>query len=185
MSIQAGCQLLRLRTGVLEQALHGGRASRPGALRVGTLVALGTRAPRDARATERAIEEVRMDHEKTRGHLLLVVDDEPLIRWFLANALSSAGYDVVVSETAADAVARFGAGDRVTLVVLDLKLPDSDGLSVLREIKARRPSCPVILMTAHGTEETRHQAVEAGAFEMIGKPFGTADILALIRRAIS
>jgi DNA-binding NtrC family response regulator len=112
------------------------------------------------------------------------VDDEPLIRWFLASGLSTAGYEVVAVDSAREAVLEFGDGDRVDLVLLDLKLPDSDGLAVLREIKMRVPACPVILMTAHGTDETRDEAMTAGAFEMLGKPFGIETMLDLIRRAI-
>jgi DNA-binding NtrC family response regulator len=124
-----------------------------------------------------------MVDEKTSPLRLLVVDDEPLIRWFLANGLSTAGYEVVAVDSGREAVFAFGEGDQVDLVLLDLKLPDSDGLRILKELKTKDPSCPVILMTAHGTDETREESMEAGAFEMITKPFGMDDMLNLVRRA--
>ena len=77
---------------------------------------------------------------------ILVVDDEPLIRWTLSERLSQDGHAVVEAETAKVALARFGPD--IDLVLLDYKLPDSDGLQVLRTMKASDPDVPVILLTA-------------------------------------
>ena len=90
---------------------------------------------------------------------ILVVDDEELIRWSLTDRLKSEGYNVVEAGTAADALAR--SADGVDLVLLDYRLPDGDGLSVLKKIKERTPDTLVIMLTAvfehrhgRGSDET-------------------------------
>ena len=78
---------------------------------------------------------------------ILVVDDEQLIRWSLTERLTAEGYRVVEAETAAGALAKHDEG--VDLVLLDYRLPDGDGVSVLKRIKERDPDTLVILLTAY------------------------------------
>ena len=82
---------------------------------------------------------------------VLVVDDEQLIRWSIRSHLEHVGFQVVVAENGEQALACFR--DDVGLVLLDLRLPDTNGLTVLRQITKKRPDCPVILMPAIGTPE--------------------------------
>ena len=92
---------------------------------------------------------------------VLVVDDELLIRWSLGEALTAAGYIVVEGRDAAEA--RRAIGDHVhppDIVVLDYRLPDSDDLGLLTAIRRAAPTVPVILMTAHGTAEVVHGALD-------------------------
>ena len=92
---------------------------------------------------------------------ILVVDDEPLIRWSLTERLTAEGYRVLEAETAADALAKHEEG--VDLVLLDYRLPDGDGLSVLKRIKERDPETLVILLTAYSTVDRAVEAMKHGA----------------------
>ena len=115
---------------------------------------------------------------------VLVVDDEPLIRWAVRETLEDAGYGVVEAGSAGEAISRI-AEARCPLVValLDLRLPDSDDLSLLRRVRGEAPACRIIVMTAHGTPEILHDAMTQGAFGTISKPFDLSSILGLVRAA--
>jgi len=116
---------------------------------------------------------------------VLVVDDEPLIRWAVREILEDAGYAVVEAGSAGEAMARIGAaeGHPVSIALLDLRLPDSDDLSLLRRVHGHSPTCRVIIMTAHGTPEILRDAMTAGAFGTISKPFDLSSIVGLVRAA--
>jgi two-component system response regulator AtoC len=113
---------------------------------------------------------------------ILVVDDEPLIRWSLTERLSAEGYRVLEAETAADALARQEEG--VDLVLLDYRLPDGDGLSVLKRIKARDPDTLVIMLTAVSSVDTAVEAMKHGAYHYANKPFNLDEIALLVEKAL-
>lgn len=116
---------------------------------------------------------------------ILVVDDEPLIRWALRETLESAGYAVVEAGSASEATSRISAAGAHSpkVALLDLRLPDSDDLSLLRLVRVDAPNCQVIIMTAYGTPEILRDAVSLGAFSTISKPFDLSAVLALVRAA--
>ena len=113
---------------------------------------------------------------------ILVVDDEQLIRWSLTERLKEDGYRVVEAETAAAALERHAEG--VDLVLLDYKLPDGDGLAVLKQIKEADADTLVILLTAHSSVDTAVEAMKHGAYHYANKPFNLDEIALLVEKAL-
>ena len=113
---------------------------------------------------------------------ILVVDDEQLIRWSLVERLRADGHDVQEAPTGREALERVAAG--VDLVLLDYKLPDIDGVTVLRTIKEHDPDVIVILLTAYATVDTAVEAMKIGAYHFANKPFNLDDISAMVERAL-
>lgn len=115
---------------------------------------------------------------------VLVVDDELLIRWSLAEALTDRGH--IVTEAGDAASVRRIIGDparRPDVVLLDYRLPDSDDLGLLATIRREAPDAQVILMTAFGTPEVVTGALELGAYRVVSKPFEVHDLAALVSEA--
>jgi two-component system response regulator AtoC len=113
---------------------------------------------------------------------ILIVDDEQLIRWSLADRLKTEGYNVTEAATAAEALAKSAEG--VDLVLLDYRLPDGDGLSVLKRIKERTPDTLVILLTAVSNIDIAVQAMKEGAYHYANKPFNLDEIALLVEKAL-
>jgi DNA-binding NtrC family response regulator len=116
---------------------------------------------------------------------LLVVDDETLIRWSLSERLTEAGYTVSEAGDVADAMRIITAGGAIDLAVLDYRLPDGNGVALLKTIKDRCPSCPVIMMTAFGSPEMTEEAFSQGAFAIVSKPFQLDDVSRLVDQALT
>ena len=113
---------------------------------------------------------------------LLLVDDEELVRWSLRERFRREGYTVVEAATAAAALEQINSG--IDLVLLDYRLPDGDGLTVLRRIKEASPDTPVILMTAFSTVENAVEAMKHGAYHYLNKPFNLDDVAITVEKAL-
>ena len=113
---------------------------------------------------------------------ILVVDDERLIRWTLRERLEEAGNAVLEAGTGTEALAL--AEEGADLVLLDFKLPDLDGLNVLRQIRDRHPEMIVILITALATVENAVEAMKRGAWHYLNKPIDLDELLLLVGKAL-
>jgi DNA-binding NtrC family response regulator len=113
---------------------------------------------------------------------ILVVDDEKLIRWTLRERLEEAGYSVVEAETGSEALLL--ADEGADLVLLDFKLPDLDGLEVLRRIRERHPDILVILITALATVENAVEAMKRGAWHYLNKPIDLDELVLHVGKAL-
>ena len=115
---------------------------------------------------------------------VLVVDDEPLIRWSLSQALEERGFDVRVASDGRTALSALsGDAGPPDVVLLDFLLPDSNGLSLFERIRDLMPAGRVILMTAYGSPEVIDKALQLGAYRVVSKPFEVTDIASMIRHA--
>ena len=111
-----------------------------------------------------------------------VIDDDRSIRWVLEKALAQAGMAVTTFDSA-DAVLNRLATTRPDAVISDIRMPGTDGLTLLGQISAAYPQLPVIIMTAYSDLESAVSAYQGGAFEYLPKPFDIDEAVALVRRA--
>lgn len=113
---------------------------------------------------------------------ILVVDDEPPIRKLLRMGLSTQGYEILDAPNGKTALELLGKSP--DLVILDLGLPDIQGHELLRMIRARNDSIPVVVLSSRGDEAGKVQALDLGADDYMTKPFGMDELLARIRAAL-
>jgi two-component system response regulator AtoC len=115
---------------------------------------------------------------------VLVVEDEWLIRWSIAETLAQAGYAVIEAGDGASAVQALTApAQPIDAVLLDYRLPDSNDLTLLATIRGLMPHGPVILMTAYGTPEVTKGALDLGVYTVLIKPFEMHDLEEVLLRA--
>jgi DNA-binding NtrC family response regulator len=113
----------------------------------------------------------RSDEKNSTSLRVLVVDDEPLIRWSIAETLGDRGFDVVEAGDARGCRSAIADDHAFDVVLLDYRLPDSDDLTLLAAIRRLAPDTQVIMMTAFGRPEIVRRALELGAYRVLNKPF--------------
>ncbi len=114
---------------------------------------------------------------------ILIADDDPVARDLLAEVLAKEGYRVRAAAGGRECLELARSGP-VDLALLDLRMPDLDGLEVLRQIQALHPGVPVLILTAFATLETAIEAIRAGAYDYLSKPFRMEEIRLVVRRAL-
>lgn len=113
---------------------------------------------------------------------ILLVEDESNIRSMIATMLEGAGYRPIPTDTCANAL-MLASSHRPDLVILDLGLPDRDGLHVLKTLR-QDSNVPIIILSARSTEQDKVEALDLGANDYVTKPFGAAELLARVRSAL-
>lgn len=120
-----------------------------------------------------------MNHNRYK---VLVIEDESNIRSFVKTILHANGYQVILADSCQSGMMMFGS-HLPDLVILDLGLPDQDGLEFIRHIR-KTDATPVVVLSARTTEEDKIQALDLGANDYVTKPFGTGELLARMRAAL-
>jgi two-component system, NtrC family, response regulator AtoC len=115
--------------------------------------------------------------------VLLVVDDDQVARELLAETLAREGYRVRVAGGGEEAL-RLAGAEPFDMALVDLRMPDLDGLGVLKQLAMIQPDLPVVILTAFATIETAIEAVNAGAFDYLSKPFRMEEIKIVVRRTL-
>jgi DNA-binding NtrC family response regulator len=122
--------------------------------------------------------------EKPAPLAVLVVDDEPLIRWSLRQALIDRGHSVATAATGADALKEITRAVSVfNVVILDYRLPDRQDLTLLDDVRRMSPESVVVMMTAFGDDNMRTGAAERGAHSVVDKPFQVTNLVSLLESA--
>ena len=114
---------------------------------------------------------------------ILVIDDEPLMRITIQDALVGEGYEVVAAETG-EKGSDLLRQNHTDIVITDLRLPDMDGIQILREVKSSHPSTQVILITAYGSVDSAVTAMKEGATDYLTKPFAMDELLLIVKRLL-
>ena len=113
---------------------------------------------------------------------ILVIDDEPPIRRMLRTSLGANGFQVLEAANGRDGLAAIEA-QKPEIIVLDLGLPDLDGLDIIRTLRGAGNKTPIIVLSSRGEERIKVEALDAGADDYVTKPFGIAELIARIRAA--
>src|SRR5947199_4049521 len=115
---------------------------------------------------------------------ILIADDEDGLRWVLEKGFRGAGYQVTAVKDGTTAL-REAEEQPFDLILLDIRMPGIDGLTLLGQVREKRPDAQVVIMTAHGTVETAIQAMQRGAYDYLAKPFDLDEALLLAERALT
>ena len=119
----------------------------------------------------------------TKHNTIWIVDDDKSIRWVLEKAFAKEELEVVCFDNADKLLARF-AEQPPDVIISDIRMPGTDGITMLEKIKQRNPNIPVIIMTAYSDLDRAVSAFQSGAYEYLPKPFDVDEVITLVKRAI-
>jgi len=115
---------------------------------------------------------------------ILIIDDEERSRKTLGLGLEAEGYEVATAASGVAGLAQFGTGDGWDLVLLDYRMPEMDGMEVLRCLRARNQSVPVLLLTAYGSIELTSKVLSSGARGFLTKPIMLRSLREIVRKVL-
>jgi DNA-binding NtrC family response regulator len=115
---------------------------------------------------------------------ILVVDDEDIVRTSCSRTLSPEGYEVRLAKNGVEGL-KMASEERFDLVLTDLKMPDMDGIEVLRIIREKWPETAVIIVTGYQTVDTAVKAIKLGAYDYIEKPFTPDALISAVAEAMA
>jgi DNA-binding NtrC family response regulator len=118
-----------------------------------------------------------------KGYRVLVIDDEPMIRVTVVDALEEEGFRTSAASTGREGLEMI-VGDDFDIVITDLRLPDMDGLQVLKEAKRHSARTEVVIITAYGSVDSAVEAMKNGAYDYVTKPFTTEELLLVLSRVL-
>ena len=118
-----------------------------------------------------------------RGLHVLVVEDEDLLRWVAKEVLTLSGHRVTLAPDGMAALRALETEEAFDVALLDYRLPDFDGLQLLKEIRRKHPTTAAIMMTAQGEPDLAAEAARLGVYRLIDKPFDIHELEALVREA--
>ncbi|MFC3094553.1 nitrogen regulation protein NR(I) [Alteromonas sediminis] len=114
-----------------------------------------------------------------------IVDDDSSIRWVLQKALQAANIECVTFENPQDVLLQLDAGQSPEVIISDIRMPQQDGMSLMKDIHQQYPHIPIIIMTAHSDLDSAVKAYQKGAFEYLPKPFDIDEAVSLTQRALA
>ncbi len=117
---------------------------------------------------------------RATGRVILLVDDEPLVRMGTALLLEELDHCVVQASSAAQALELLAENARIDLIITDFRMPDMDGLEMINRARQERPAMPAILMTGYAADDERFSSLD---FPRISKPFGISELEAALEQA--
>ena len=126
--------------------------------------------------------EIQVDLKKKR---VLVIDDQSDMGWIMSRIFHERGHKVIVSRSGKEGLKKFMDRKDFDLIFLDIKLPDLNGLDVLKQIKKTCPEVKVIVITAFGSPEARQEALDRGASAFLDKPIQVAEMTRLADEVLS
>src|SRR5687768_13965785 len=128
--------------------------------------------------------EPTMEGRFMRSPRILIVDDESSLRTALFRVLDRKSFQVVTAHRIQEAKSLVQGTQPLDLAIVDLNLPDGDGIEFMEELKAQFPNCEVLILTGHGTIESAIRATQKGAFHFLTKPFNLEELISIVEKAL-